>query len=272
MATMATLVKFEIKNRWSGKVIFSHECKSIKEAVAALNPDADLSGADLSGADLRGADLSGANLRGADLHGADLHGADLHGADLRGADLSGANLIGANLRGANLRGADLHGADLRGADLRGADLSGANLRGANLRGANLRGANLRGANLSGADLRGADLSGANLTPIRDDIWAVLSAAPAEVPALRSALAEGRINGSVYSGECCCLVGTLGKAHGGNENCIPGLAPNAARPAEMFFLPIRPGQTAETSQHVKLALEWVDQWLANVRAAIAVLSV
>ena len=199
---MAALVKFEIKNRWSGKVIFSHECKSIKEAVAALKPDADLRDADLRDADLSGADLSGADLRD---------------ADLRGADLRSADLIGADLRGANLRGA-------------------------------------------------------NLTPIRDDIWAVLSAAPAEVPALRSALAEGRINGSAYSGECCCLVGTLGKAHGGNETCIPGLAPNAARPAEMFFLPNRPGQTAETSQHVKLALEWVDQWLENVRAAMAVLSV
>jgi len=205
---MATLVKFEIKNRWSDEVLFSHECESIKEAVAAAL-DAD-------------ADLRGANLRGANLRGADLRGADLSGANLRGADLSYA---------------DLHGADLRG------------------------------ANLSGANLRGADL-----TPIRDDVWAVLSAAPAEVPALRAALAEGRINGSVHSGECCCLVGTLGKAHGGDETCIPGLAPNSLRPAEMFFRPIKPGQTAETSQHVKLALEWVDQWLANVRAAIAVLNV
>ena len=106
-------------------------------------------------------------------------------------------------------------------------------------------ANLGGANLRNANLGGANLSGANLTPIRDDVWAVLSAAPAEVPALRAALAEGR---------------------------IPGLAPNSLRPAEMFFRPIKPGQTAETSQHVKLALEWVDQWLANVRAAIAVLNV
>lgn len=200
---MPTLVKFEIKNRWSDEVLFSHECESIKEAVAAaLDVD----------------------------------------ADLRGADLSGANLSDAYLRGADLSGANLRGADLSYADLRGANLSDANL------------------------------SGANLTPIRDDVWAVLSAAPAEVPALRAALAEGRINGSVHSGECCCLVGTLGKAHGGDETCIPGLAPNSLRPAEMFFRPIKPGQTAETSQHVKLALEWVDQWLANVRAAIAVLNV
>ncbi len=198
---MATLVKFEIKNRWSGKVIFSHECESIKEAVAAAL-DAD--------------------------------------ADLRGADLSGANLSDAYLRGADLSGANLRGADLSYADLRGANLSDADLRGADLSYANLHGADLRGANLSDANL-----SGANLTPIRDDVWAVLSAAPAEVPALRAALAEGR---------------------------IPGLAPNSLRPAEMFFRPIKPGQTAETSQHVKLALEWVDQWLANVRAAIAVLNV
>jgi hypothetical protein len=104
----------DIKNRYTGKIIFS--CSS----------------ANLHDADLRNADLRNANLRGANLYGANLYGANLHDADLRGA-----NLYGANLRGANLYGANLHDADLRGANLYGANLRGANLRGANLRGANL---------------------------------------------------------------------------------------------------------------------------------------
>jgi len=114
--------KVEIKNRFTGKIIF--EYNSSKNNLRDAN---------LRGANLRDADLCGANLRDADLRDANLRGADLRGANLRGADLCGANLRDANLRDANLRGADL-----RGADLRGADLCGANLRGADLCGADLR--------------------------------------------------------------------------------------------------------------------------------------
>ena len=159
--------------------------------------------------------------------------------------------------------ADLHGADLHGADLRGADLHGADLRWADLRWADLRGADLHGADLRGADLRGADLS-----IIRDDIWAVLSSSPAEVAGLRTAIVEGRINGSTYEGECCCLVGTLANARHCKYDEIPTLRPNGSRPAERFFYTIKPGDTPENSQFSKLALEWVDLWLANMRAAFA----
>ena len=111
-------MKIEIKNRWTGFVIFEHDAEvnswslTIKAAHDAI-------------IDLRNADLSGADLRDADLRGADLLGADLRGADLRDANLSRAYLSYANLGGANLSGANLIGAYLRGADLSGADLSGA---------------------------------------------------------------------------------------------------------------------------------------------------
>ena len=115
-------MKIEIKNRWSGTILFQCEIGSLKLALEL--------------AVKQGADLEGANLQGAYLEGANLQGADLQGADLQGAYLEGANLQGAYLEGANLQGADLEGANLRGADLRGADLQGANLQGAYLEGAN----------------------------------------------------------------------------------------------------------------------------------------
>ena len=90
---------FEIKNRFTGSVMFSLETDSIKLCVeAAVKTGADLRGAYLGGANLRGAYLGGADLGGADLRGADLRGADLGGADLRGADLGGADLGGAKIR------------------------------------------------------------------------------------------------------------------------------------------------------------------------------
>ena len=129
-------MKFEIKHRISGDILFSVKTESLRLAVGlAVKAGADLRHANLWGADLRGADLRHADLGDADLRGADLRHANLWGADLRGADLRDANLRHANLRDANLRHANLWGADLRHANLWGADLGGANLGYANLWGA-----------------------------------------------------------------------------------------------------------------------------------------
>ncbi len=106
-------VGIEIKNRWTGNIIFQSTKTVFREAVLERLE----SGADLNGADLRGANLSGANLCYADLSDTNLRDANLSGANLRDANLSGANLRDANLSGANLRDADLNDADLNGAEM-----------------------------------------------------------------------------------------------------------------------------------------------------------
>ena len=97
-------IKTEIKNRWTGSVLFEYEKENNTLKYT------------LEKAVTEGANLEGANLREANLIGADLRGANLEGANLRGANLEGANLEGANLREANLIGADLRGAYLYVAD------------------------------------------------------------------------------------------------------------------------------------------------------------
>jgi len=106
-------LKIEIKNRFTGKVLFEYENENntIKDTLVKAVEQ---------GADLRGAYLQGADLRGADLRGAYLQDAYLRGADLRGADLRGAYLQDADLRGADLRGADLQDAYLQGAEIKSA--------------------------------------------------------------------------------------------------------------------------------------------------------
>ncbi len=100
-------MKFEIKHRFSGAVLFALETESLKLCVEA--------------AVKAGSDLSGSDLRGSDLRGSDLRGSDLRGSDLRGSDLSGSNLSGSNLSGSNLSGSNLSGSDLSGSDLSGSD-------------------------------------------------------------------------------------------------------------------------------------------------------
>jgi len=82
------LIKLQIKNSWTGLVIFELESENNTIKNTLLE------------AVKKGADLQGANLQGANLQDADLQDADLRGANLQDADLQGANLQGANLRGA----------------------------------------------------------------------------------------------------------------------------------------------------------------------------
>ena len=59
-------MKYEIKSRFTGAVLFALETDSLKLCVEkAVKSGANLSGVDLSGVDLFGANLSGANLSGA---------------------------------------------------------------------------------------------------------------------------------------------------------------------------------------------------------------
>ena len=101
--------KIEIKNRWTGDIIFTSTKKTFKEAVVEAANEANLCEADLRGANLSEADLDGANLYRANLYRANLYETNLHGADLSGANLDEADLSGANLYEANLHEAKFWG-------------------------------------------------------------------------------------------------------------------------------------------------------------------
>ena len=86
-------MQFEIKNRFTGKLIFECETTSWKLAVElAIKSYANLCSANLCYADLRSANLSSADLRYADLSSANLRSANLCSANLCSADLSSADL------------------------------------------------------------------------------------------------------------------------------------------------------------------------------------
>ena len=132
--------------------------------------------------------------------------------------------------------------------------------------ANLRGANLYEANLRGADLRGADLRGAKnidklqgLEVFKHDMWAILLFAQAEVTGLKKALVEGKIDGSVYNGECACLCGTIANIRKCDYKKLDHINPDSSRPAERWFMGIKPGDAPAKNDMAKLAVAWIEEF-------------
>ena len=95
-------MKFEIKSRWTGEVIFTDDIDCDDGASHSINLGFAVKVAVNANANLAGADLARANLAHADLVDANLARADLAGANLARANLAGANLARANLAGAKL--------------------------------------------------------------------------------------------------------------------------------------------------------------------------
>ncbi|MGB6230737.1 MAG: hypothetical protein WBF53_11505, partial [Litorimonas sp.] len=77
-----------------------------------------------------------------------------------------------------------------------------------------------------------------------------------------ALRQGRVDGSTYSGECACLVGTIGNLKGVSGDALPH---NPSDPSERWFMMIKPGDTPDKGTGggfaAKLALEWVEEFIA-----------
>jgi hypothetical protein len=159
--------------------------------------------------------------------------------------------------------ADLSRANLSFANLSRADLSRANLSRANLSFANLSFADLSFADLSDANLSDANLSDANLSRVREDLLNKLEIAKKEAPGLYDAIQRGLIDGSCYSGECCCFVGTIANIRGEDYRSLGiELIANSASPVERWFLAIRPGDTPLNNQISKLTASWIWEWCTN----------
>jgi hypothetical protein len=140
---------------------------------------------------------------------------------------------------------------------------GASLNVASLNGASLDGASLDGASLNGASLDGASLNGASLDPIKADVRAVLDGAPLEVAGLLAKLRAGHVDGSVYEGECACLVGTIANLRGCKVTALPSpIAPDSSRPAERWFLGIGLGATPDTNPVAAITDDWICEWMAE----------
>ncbi|GJE01446.1 hypothetical protein GMJLKIPL_3377 [Methylobacterium isbiliense] len=85
-----------------------------------------------------------------------------------------------------------------------------------------------------------------------DLWLTLASAQGEIPGLIRAIREGRIDGSCYTGECACLVGTIANVRGVSAYHIDR---GASRPAEQWFAMIRPGDKPGDDSGGGFAAQW-----------------
>ena len=119
----------------------------------------------------------------------------------------------------------------------------------------------------GGEWRDGVWLGGEWRDVRGDYFDVLLRVPNEVDGLIAALRAGKVNGSCYEGECCCLCGTIANLQHCNYQKIPGLVPDGSRPIERFFLAIRPGHTPENNPWCKQAVEWAEEFkvlIAGIR--------
>ncbi len=100
-----------------------------------------------------------------------------------------------------------------------------------------------------------------------DILFIFQCLKKELPAFKKKLLAGEIDGSQYSGECACLVGTFAKIEGNDDDvdktcaAIPFYEKGTHNMGETFFLNIRKGDTPETnafSKHVLKLIEMVEK--------------
>lgn len=103
----------------------------------------------------------------------------------------------------------------------------------------------------------ADLTDAVQRPFKHDLWGVLLQNQAEIPFLLRALCDGKVNGSIYSGSCACLMGTIANA---KKCAVDDLVCDAGSAAECWFMQISEGKTPENSGVVKMTVEWIEEFL------------
>lgn len=105
---------------------------------------------------------------------------------------------------------------------------------------------------------------ADLREIRDDLWSILSVVTdEEVGVLRDALIAGRINCTSDLTRSTSFLATLANAFGCDPRILfPRQLAEWDRPSELFFEGIAEGDTPETNPIARIALNWIDKWLAK----------
>lgn len=92
-----------------------------------------------------------------------------------------------------------------------------------------------------------------------DLFDVLGHAPLEVPGLIDLINQGKVDGEIYEGKCCCLIGSIANLQKRHYKTLDGIIPNQERPIEDFFRNISAGCTPHNSLFSAKVMEWMEDW-------------
>ena len=80
----------------------------------------------------------------------------------------------------------------------------------------------------------------------------------EVKFLKEELIAGHINGSSYTGNCACFIGTIAKGSQCDYQSLL-VKPDINSHTERWFISIKTGDTPENSLFAKQTLEWIKEF-------------
>ena len=222
-----TIEKFDVLNRWTGKVAFPAEIE-VKDGMTR-----------------------GWKLRLA-VAWAIANSVHCHSLDLSGADFSGYHCPD----GSSFDGSSFDGSRFVDSIFDGSIFDGSSFVRSSFVDSSFVDSSFVRSSFDGED------------EAKEDFMRIMAWAEAEIPAVICALKEGRVNGSVYAGECSCLVGTIATARGVDVNM---LEQNGDRPAERWFMMIstgdKPGDQSPGGYASARAVEWAEEYAASHGIAI-----
>jgi uncharacterized protein YjbI with pentapeptide repeats len=103
-----------------------------------------------------------------------------------------------------------------------------------------------------------------LESVKNDFFGRMLRQKNEVPFLKQAIIDGKINGSQYEGDCCCFVGTIAKAAHCNYKELPKLKPDSDSPTEKWFMALRPGYTPANNSVAKITFDWIEEFESYIK--------
>jgi uncharacterized protein YjbI with pentapeptide repeats len=235
-----TKIKLQIKNRWTGEILFEFEKEGnthketvtefLKEKAGTTIRDADLSEMDLSGVSFYNSSFYNSSFDNSSFYNSSFYNSSFDNSSFDNSSFDNSSFYNSSFYNSSFYNSSFYNSSFDNSTIKF----------------------LEEANQIGL-----------LDFIRDDYWAILIAAGHEVPGIRAAIIEGRIDGSAYEGTCACLCGTIANIRGVNYKALEAIKPNSNRPVERFFANIKKGDTPETNISSKYALQWLDEFVLKV---------
>ena len=89
----------------------------------------------------------------------------------------------------------------------------------------------------------------------------------ELLEIQKIIEVGKINGSTYTGENACLIGSIANIRKVDYRKMEGIYPDHLSPMEEFFKQIRPKDTPKNNIFSAIALLWIKKHIRSTRAEL-----